>query len=187
MTDKKTVLVLGSGVSGLLHVRLAKLRNSLVAATDVDPEKLRLAGKAGRGRPFAGRGGRSGAVAGRDRAQGRCGHPLHRGAAGRGTGLAERGKRRRVSCFSPCPIQKSVVIPINDFWTKEIRVLTSYYLGPPDIREAMELLASGRIEVDSLVTHRLPLERIAEGFALMLEGKEAVKIIIEPNGPSRNS
>ncbi len=101
------------------------------------------------------------------------------GLAQRGQGRVDRVLRRARAGAraSPCPL--------NDFWTKEIRVLTSYYCGPPDIREAIGLLASGKIEVDSLVTHRLPLERIAEGFALMLEGKEAVKVIIEPNGPSR--
>jgi L-iditol 2-dehydrogenase len=83
--------------------------------------------------------------------------------------------------------EKSVVIPVNDFWMKEIRVLTSYFCGPPDIREAMELLASKTIDVDSLVSHRMPLDDIAKGFALILEGRDAVKIVIEPNGPSERS
>ena len=65
--------------------------------------------------------------------------------------------------------EKTVTIPVNDFWTKEIRVLTSYYCGPPDIQESMGLLASKEIDVDSLVTHRLPLEETARGFELVLE------------------
>jgi L-iditol 2-dehydrogenase len=78
--------------------------------------------------------------------------------------------------------EKAVSIPVNDFWTKEIRVLTSYYCGPLDIKEAMAQLAEKKIEVNSLVTHRLPIEEIAKGFSLMAEGTEAVKVIIEPNG-----
>jgi L-iditol 2-dehydrogenase len=77
---------------------------------------------------------------------------------------------------------KTVTFPVNAFWTSEIRILTSYYCGPPDIEESMRLLAAGEIEVESLVTHRLPLEKIDKGFNLVLEGKEAIKVIIEPHG-----
>jgi L-iditol 2-dehydrogenase len=188
VTEKKTVLVLGSGVSGLLHVRLAKLRNCVVAATDVNPLKLDLAKKAGArilipatddvqsvpARLIAETGRKADVVlvcTGAPAAVEQAWRSVDKGGA--------------IVFFATPDPGKQVVIPINDFWTQEVRVLTSYYCGPPDIREAIGLLASGRIEVDSLVTHRLPLERIAEGFALMLEGKEAVKVIIEPNGPSR--
>ncbi|HQO23421.1 MAG TPA: zinc-binding dehydrogenase, partial [Spirochaetota bacterium] len=30
----------------------------------------------------------------------------------------------------PAP-DKKVVVPVNDFWMKEITILTSYYCGPP--------------------------------------------------------
>lgn len=186
VTERKTVLVLGAGVSGLLHVRLAKLRNCVVAATDVNPLKLELAEKAGAwilipaaddvpARLVAETGRKADVVM-------VCtGAPAAIEQAWRSV-----DKGGTIVFFAVPGPDKSVIIPLNDFWTQEIRVLTSYYCGPPDIREAMGLLASGKIEVDSLVTHRLPLERIAEGFALMLEGRDAVKVIIEPNGPSRN-
>jgi L-iditol 2-dehydrogenase len=185
VAEKKTVLVLGSGVSGLLHVRLAKLRNCLIAATDVNPQKLELAGKAGAQIliPAA-----EDVPAQLIKETGRkadivilCTGALP--AVEQAWRSVEKGGA--VVFFAvPGPEQK-VVIPINDFWTKEVRVLTSYYCGPPDLREAMALLAAGEIEVDSLVTQRLPLERIAEGFGLLLEGRDAVKVIIEPNGPAR--
>jgi len=187
VAGKRTVLVLGSGISGLLHVRLAKLRNCVIAATDVNPKKLELAGKAG-ARILIPPG--EDACARLVKETGRkadvvilCTGALS--AVEQAWKSVDKGGS--IVFFAAPGPEKSVVIPINDFWTKEVRVLTSYYCGPPDIREAMDLLASGKIEVDSLVTHRLPLERIAEGFALMLEGKNAVKVIIEPNGPSRGS
>jgi threonine dehydrogenase-like Zn-dependent dehydrogenase len=77
--------------------------------------------------------------------------------------------------------EKRVVIPVNDLWTKEVRILTSYYCGPPDIEEAMRLLADRRIEVDSMVTHRLPLPDIARGFRMVIDGGEAIKVIIKPH------
>ena len=77
--------------------------------------------------------------------------------------------------------EKRVVIPINDFWTKEIRVITSYYCGPPDIDEGLKLLADRRIDVDAMITHRLPLEETARGFRMVLDGREAIKVIIKPH------
>ena len=75
---------------------------------------------------------------------------------------------------------KDVVVPLNDFWRKEIRIITSYYCGPPDIEEAINLIAMGNIVVDDLITHRLPLSKTAKGFQMLLDGGEAVKIIINP-------
>ena len=80
----------------------------------------------------------------------------------------------------PAP-DKEVVVPINDFWRKEIRVITSYYCGPPDIEEALALIGAGDIAVDDLISHRLPLCDTAKGFDLLLEGADSLKIIIEPH------
>jgi L-iditol 2-dehydrogenase len=76
---------------------------------------------------------------------------------------------------------KRINIPINDFWTKEIQILTSYYCGPPDIVDAIERIESGAIDVDDMITHRLPLKDITKGFQLVLDGKESIKVIIKPN------
>ena len=186
VTEKRTVLVLGSGVSGLLHIRLAKLRDCVIAATDVNPKKLELAGKAGAqilipaaedvpARLISETGRKADVVI-------LCTGALP--AVEQAWRSVEKGGA--IVFFAAPGPDKNVVIPINDFWTKEIRVLTSYYCGPPDIREAMALLAAREIEVDSLVTHRLPLAKIAAGFALLLESEDAVKVIIEPNGSARN-
>jgi len=76
---------------------------------------------------------------------------------------------------------KKVVVPVNDFWVKEITIRTSYYCGPPDITEAMKLIESGEIAVDDLITHRLPLTDIIKGFKLVSDGRESIKVIINPN------
>jgi L-iditol 2-dehydrogenase len=76
---------------------------------------------------------------------------------------------------------RQICIPLNDFWTKEIKILTSYYCGPPDIIDAIELIESGTVRVDDLITHRFPLNRTFDGFQLVLDGKESIKVIIQPN------
>jgi len=45
----------------------------------------------------------------------------------------------------------------------------------------MDLIESGTVCVDDLVTHRLPLKDTATGFQLVLDGKESIKVIITPN------
>ena len=76
---------------------------------------------------------------------------------------------------------KKVVVPVNDFWMKEITIRTSYYCGPSDIAEAMQLIGEGIITVDDLITHRLPLAAAARGFQLVAEGRESIKVIIKPH------
>ncbi|MEQ8160722.1 MAG: alcohol dehydrogenase, partial [Smithellaceae bacterium] len=76
---------------------------------------------------------------------------------------------------------KKVVVPVNDFWMKEITILTSYYCGPPDIVESMQLIAAGNVTVDDMITHRLPLADIARGFQLVLDGRESIKVIVKPH------
>ena len=44
----------------------------------------------------------------------------------------------------------------------------------------LNLIASDRVRVDDLITHRLPLEETAEGFRLVAEADESIKVIIEP-------
>jgi len=80
----------------------------------------------------------------------------------------------------PAPEQR-VTVPINAFWTQEIRIATSYYCGPPDIVESIKLLETRTINVDDMITHRLPLEDTAEGFQLVVDGRESIKVIIKPN------
>jgi L-iditol 2-dehydrogenase len=74
-----------------------------------------------------------------------------------------------------------VTIPINGFWTKEIRIITSYYCGPPDIVDAIKLIESGQIKVDDMITHKLPLKDTAKGFQLVMDGHKSLKVIIKPN------
>jgi L-iditol 2-dehydrogenase len=81
----------------------------------------------------------------------------------------------------PHPDEK-ITIPLNDFWTRETKIMTSYYCGPPDIDAAIRLIESKTIKVDDMITRRLPLQDIAEGFRMVMAGKESLKVIIKPHG-----
>jgi len=179
-----SVMVIGCGMAGLLHVKLAKVKGCHVIAVDINQTKLDYAA--------------------------RSGADLVIDAAGdvAGLSIAETGKKADVVLLCTAAQQaleqtwkcvdkggvivlfavpgpdKNVVVPVNDFWMKEITILTSYYCGPPDIAEAMRLIESGDIVVDDLITHRLALDDIARGFRLVSDGRESVKVIIKPHDRS---
>ena len=62
---------------------------------------------------------------------------------------------------------------------RELTVCSSWSAGPADMRAAHELIASGRIDVLSLVTHRVPLEETGLALGLQRRG-EALKAVVEP-------
>ena len=50
------------------------------------------------------------------------------------------------------------------------------------MREALDLISGGRVQVADLVTHRFPLDRMGEAFELFDNPRDtSLKIIIEPN------
>ncbi len=185
--EGQTVLVLGCGMSGLLQIQLAKQKGGRVIATDIDPVKLERAATLGAdctvpatddvtARVAAFSGGQADVVI-------LCTAALP--AVEQAWAALDSGG---VIVFFAVPgPDKTVTIPITALWTREVRVITSYYCGPLDIDESMKLLAAGSIEVESLITHRLPLEETAAGFRLVMEGKEAIKVIIQPHPAPTNS
>ena len=50
-----------------------------------------------------------------------------------------------------------------------------------DLKEAMRLIEDRRVDVNGMVTHRLPLDSAAEGFRLVAEAKDSIKVIIKPH------
>jgi L-iditol 2-dehydrogenase len=179
--EGQTLLILGSGISGLLHIKLARFKKCNVIATDINKRRLELAKSFG-----------AGYVA--DAASDIQEQLIH---ANDGKAEAVIITTSALSAFIqaweavdmggvvvlfavPGP-DKDVVVPVNDFWRKEIRILTSYYCGPPDIEEALDLITKGYIKVDDMITHRLPLKDIEKGFKMVLDGAESLKIIIKPH------
>lgn len=181
VSEGHSVLVLGCGMSGILHVKLACARNAQVIACDINPGRLAFARKAG-------------AVAvinaGEDvaaRLVAQTGRPADvvvlctsaMSALDAAWKCVDQGGT--VVVFAVPGPDKVTPVPLNDFWRKEITILTSYYCGPPDWEESLQLIASGRIIVDDMITHILPLKETARGFRLVLDALESLKVIIRPN------
>jgi L-iditol 2-dehydrogenase len=82
--------------------------------------------------------------------------------------------------FAVPPPDKSVSVPMADFWRNEITLMTSYGAGPEDLAESLCLLSSGKIKVHEMITHRLGLSETGIGFQLVEDASQSLKVIIEP-------
>lgn len=176
----QTILILGSGMSGLLHVRLAKLKHCRVMATDISRLKLDLAVRSGADATAPANSDILRQLIDFNGAKADCVIVTTSALPALEQAWASVDMGGVVVLFAVPDPGKEVVVPVNDFWRKEIRIITSYYCGPSDIEEAIALLAHGEIQVDDLITHRLPLSETAKGFQMLLKGEDAVKIIVHP-------
>ena len=61
----------------------------------------------------------------------------------------------------------------------EVDVCASYSAGPADMRAALALVASGRVDPLPLVTHRLGLDETGRALELQRRG-EAIKVLVSP-------
>lgn len=68
-------------------------------------------------------------------------------------------------------------VPVNleSIYLQEISITSTYSSSPEDLRIALDLLASRKVRVAGLISHRLPLEQFSEGIALMRE-RAALKV-----------
>lgn len=178
--EGQTLLILGSGMSGILHIKLAKYKKCKVIATDINKSRLELAKSFGADHV---------ADAASDILEQLISVNGRKADAVIVTTSALSAFKQAwetvdmggvVVLFAVPGPEKDVVVPINDFWRKEIRILTSYYCGPPDIEEALDLITKKNLNVDELITHRLPLKNTDKGFKLLLDGAGSLKIIIKP-------
>lgn len=80
--------------------------------------------------------------------------------------------------FTPTPPEARWPVDVYTLYFREIRVIPSYSAGPPDMHEALRLLAEG-LPVERLITHRLPLEETSRGYQAM-RAYEALKVLIYP-------
>jgi len=179
----QSVLVIGSGIAGLLHVQLAKaLGAGLIVATDVSNYRLEAAHRFGaditiRAEEYA--------IDRLRQVNQGCLADLVIICTGATPAIkqalesVERGGT--ILFFAPTDPGVSIPISINDlFWRNDITITTSYAGSPADYSAAMELIRARRINVREMITHRLGLAETGLGFQLVAEAQNSIKVIVEP-------
>jgi len=85
-----------------------------------------------------------------------------------------------VSLFASLPSGKSdVTLDSRVIHYGELRVCGASDSRPEHVRKAVELLANGKIDYEKIVTHRVSLENLHEGFELMKQ-KQSLKVLVFP-------
>lgn len=69
----------------------------------------------------------------------------------------------------------TVQLDLERLYQQELTISSTYSASPADLPLALDLLATRQVRVESLISHRLPLTRFAEGVALMRE-RAALKV-----------
>lgn len=179
-----TVVIIGSGPIGCLHVRLARSRGArrvilidtnarrlaeaadlvipdiAIAAGDIDPVEAVLQATDGRGADVVITAAASGAA--------------------QEQGLRMLARRGRLSLFGGLAKDAcTITIDANLVHYRELSIVGVNGSSPEQNRRALALIASGAVPVLDLITHRLPLDRLLDAIDIVARG-EAIKVTIEP-------
>lgn len=181
-----TVLVMGAGPIGCLHIRLARaLGASKVMLADINGGRLTLSAEAVKP----------------DRAIDMSTENLEEIVAAETGGIgpsviitaAPSGQAQeqaiamaapggRVSFFGGLPKDKPMIhVDSNVVHYKELILAGANGSSPAQNKEALALIASGAVPVADLITHRLPLDQVQDAIEAVTSG-EAIKVVIKPQG-----
>ena len=177
-----TVVIIGAGPIGCIHIALARLHGAdRIIIADINAERLKLA------EPFA-------PDATIDSAQVDLVSEVRRLTNGRGADVIVTAtpapaavvqavemarKGGRILLFGGLPKEESKPpVDMNVVHYNALFLIGTTTFAPRHYRLAVKLVASNRIPVDKLITHRLPLADFRAGAAMALEGKVLKAVFI---------
>jgi L-iditol 2-dehydrogenase len=170
----KTVAVLGSGMSGLLHILWAKAHGAArIIATDIHPFRLEAARRAGADIVLD---ARQQELPSRADLVIVCTGAL--AAVGQAIRVVDRGGT--ILLFALFQPGVSFPIPLYELGKDGVTITHSYAGPPADMRAALDAISAREVDVASLITHRFPLAATGEAFKLVEQAGESLKVIIRP-------
>jgi len=171
VSKEQTVIVMGSGVSGLLNILVAKLRGANVIATDINEYRLKKAKDCGADTVLnAG-----------EKINTKAEHiVMCTGAMPAFDAAFKCADKKGIIMLFAIP-KDNISIPNAEFWRNELTLISSYGAAPRDLKESLELIKSEKINVKNLITDRFSLDDIQKGFDTATAAKESLKVVIIPN------
>lgn len=177
-----TVLILGAGPIGCLHAELAKINGATkVILADISPERIKQA-------EF------TGAILINMKendifeevkkiTEGRMADRVIVAAGSKDAqeiSLKLVAKRGSINFFGGLPKDTPYIqFDSNLVHYGEFFVVGTHGSTPIHNKVALDLLSTGKINGEKLITHRLPLEKIKEGLEIV-ENRKGLKVIIQP-------
>jgi L-iditol 2-dehydrogenase len=94
--------------------------------------------------------------------------------------LASVEKGGGILFFAPKEPDETYPMPLFDLWANNINIYNTYASPPAETLKALELISSGRVKVEDMVSHRLGLDEASQGFDLVSGAGQSLKVILEP-------
>lgn len=178
------VIVVGSGPIGCLHVRLARSRGARrVFLADLNRSRLDAAADLVKPDATICSGDTDIIQAVLDLTDGR-GVDVAITAAAAGVtqeqALQYTARQGRISFFGGLPKDNPIIAcDSNLVHYRELTIVGANGSSPQHNKTALDLIASGAVPVDDLITHRLPLDGALDALQIVSAG-EGIKVTIEP-------
>jgi L-iditol 2-dehydrogenase len=182
MKPEQTVLIIGSGITGLLQIKLVKAwKARKILATDVEEYRLKAAKKFGADVVI--------------NAKDDVPEQIKKHHDGKladlviiCTGAVSAVKQALKSVesggtilfFAPTEPGIDIPFPLFELWNKQITMVSTYAGSPEDINTAIDLIKSKKVNVVDMISHILPLSEAAKGFQLVTKAKDSMKVILKP-------
>ena len=170
-----SVLILGSGPVGLILLQLAKLAGGTVSVADLIPQRLLIAKTLGADQTFD--------LSRKLLLPQRFDIALVAAAAAQAVqdGLFAVRPAGRVVLFAQTRAGDMASLDLGQIGKLEKELVGSYSADVDLQQEAADLVFSRRIKVEPLITHRFPLHKINEAFAMANNpSAQSLKVIVKP-------
>lgn len=177
------VLVLGSGIAGMLIIHMAKILGAgKILVVDKASYRLDMAKRYGAEKAMIPSSETSSFL--KEMNSGRLADLVFvstgaQQAHHQALKCVERGGK--VLFFALTDPGFKLPVSINDLFVRnDITLTTSYGASPLDSWQALELMRAARVDVKGMISHRLPLAETGKGFQLVSDAQDSMKIIIDP-------
>jgi L-iditol 2-dehydrogenase len=182
-SDGRSILIIGAGITGLLHIQVARLNGAgFIAISDINPDRLKVAQKFGADatifatedvpKKFKELNGGLGA----DTVIMTAPIPICVKQS-----LEAIGQGGTILFFAPTNPEIQSEINLWNLWQKEITITHSYGADFHNLSTALKWIQYKRINVTDMITHVFPLKETVEGFLLTAQPRDgSLKVIIHP-------
>jgi len=175
------VLVIGLGFMGMLHVLVLK-EHGAARVIGADTVPFRLGKAAELGADFVIDASKDNTASEVERiTEGRMADVVIVGPGSTDallTGIRCAAPGASVLMFTPVLPGETLTIEPNELYFKDISLITSYSAGPTDTADALELIESGIVRAEILVTHRFGIEDAEKAYRLTAEARDSLKCLV---------
>ncbi|MDO8686031.1 MAG: hypothetical protein Q7J78_05095, partial [Clostridiales bacterium] len=92
-----------------------------------------------------------------------------------------------VSFFASLPKDEpEITLNSRSIHYGELRITGASDSRPEHVKKAVQLLTQGKIDTVSIITHKISLQNIHEGFELM-KNRDCLKVMVYPGGSEINA